>query len=147
MSSGAVEVIAGALDYVSPEKKVPTEQQISQISAALNGDFLLATMQAIYTAQQDEDTEKLDNELRMLSWKLISIGEQYKIKLSQGADSQSIIAMVTELEKGLEQFYLPPNKREQLAVLKNWMLFFKKPLPGLERNAFVQDLPVNLHFK
>jgi len=71
--SGVQKAVDTELEYHSDEKKIPTETQLSQITAALNKTFLLTDIQNLYIAKLDNNTEAIQNAYRAIAWRIKSI--------------------------------------------------------------------------
>lgn len=70
---------------------MPTEKQLSQVTAALNGGFLLTDMQAIYEAKLNSNTEELTNAYRNLAWRLKSLGDAVDVEISVDAGASKLL--------------------------------------------------------
>lgn len=82
MSGEVQQKISSELEYVKDEKKIPTEGQLSQITAALNKSFILSDLQALYHAKQEGDEETIQAAYRTLARRLKAIGDGYGIKVT-----------------------------------------------------------------
>lgn len=136
--------ISQELEYSSSQKKVPSEAQLSQITAALNKGFLLSDMKTLYEAKLSGNNEEVANAYRLLSSRLQSIAQNYEIKLS---NPENLSQATEELIKGLENYHLPPAKINQLTTLKNWVTFFNNFEDKGSWDAFSKQLPKELTFK
>ena len=136
--------ISQELEYPSSQKKVPSEAQLSQITAALNKGFLLSDMKTLYEAKLSGNNEEVANAYRLLSSRLQSIAQNYEIKLS---NPENLSQATDELIKGLENYHLPPAKVGQLTTLKNWITFFNNFETKGNWDAFSKQLPKELMFK
>lgn len=139
--------ISSGLDYQKDEKKVPTEKQLSQITAALNGSFLLADMQLLYQAKQGENPQALEAAYRNIAWRLKSIGDTYKLQIELAQNEAGLLKELAALQKGLNAYHLPPQKMEQLKVLENWIKVFQAGIGDEDWNSYRTALPQNLQFK
>ncbi len=74
--------ISQELEYQTDQKKVPTEAQLSQITAALNKGFLLSDMKALYEAKLSGDNGKISNAYRLIASRIGSIAQAYEIKIT-----------------------------------------------------------------
>lgn len=72
--------ISQEIEYQTDQKKVPTEAQLSQITAALNKGFLLSDMKALYEAKLSGDNGKVSNAYRLIASRIGSIAQAYEIK-------------------------------------------------------------------
>lgn len=139
-----VNAINTSLDYQSDEKYIPTEDQLSQISAALNGKFLLNDMSQLYTAKLNLDESTLTQISYLLESKLKNIAKIYTISLP--SENMSLIQLIDEVIKGLNNYHLPPSKITQLKTLKNWLIFLvDQPLEDWD--SFKTQLPRHLIFQ
>ena len=136
--------ISQELEYPSSQKKVPSEAQLSQITAALNKGFLLSDMKTLYEAKLSGNNEEVANAYRLLSSRLQSIAQNYEIKLS---NPENLSQATDELIKGLDNYHLPPAKVGQLTTLKNWITFFNNFESKGNWDAFSKQLPKELMFK
>jgi hypothetical protein len=136
--------ISQELEYPSSQKKVPSEAQLSQITAALNKGFLLSDMKTLYEAKLSGNNEEAANAYRLLSSRLQSIAQNYEIKLS---NPENLSQATDELIKGLDNYHLPPAKVGQLTTLKNWITFFNNFEDKGNWDAFSKQLPKELMFK
>ena len=136
--------ISQELEYSSSQKKVPSEAQLSQITAALNKGFLLSDMKTLYEAKLSGNNEEVANAYRLLSSRLQSIAQNYEIKLS---NPENLSQATKELIKGLDNYHLPPAKVGQLTTLKNWITFFDNFESKGNWDEFSKQLPKELMFK
>ena len=136
--------ISQELEYPSSQKKVPSEAQLSQITAALNKGFLLSDMKTLYEAKLSGNNEEVANAYRLLSSRLQSIAQNYEIKLS---NPENLSQATDELIKELDNYHLPPAKVGQLTTLKNWITFFNNFESKGNWDAFSKQLPKELMFK
>lgn len=139
--------ISSGLDHQKDSKKVPTEKQLSQITAALNGSFLLADMQLLYQAKQGENPQALEAAYRNIAWRLKSIGDTYKLEIELAQNEAGLLKELASLQKGLNAYHLPPQKMQQLKVLENWIKVFQAGIGDEEWNSYRTALPQNLKFK
>lgn len=145
--SGLQETVDSELAYRSDEKKVPTETQLGQITAALNKAFLLSDIQDLYIAKQENDIEAIHNAYRTLSWRVKSIGDSYNINIEISITPDIIISELQKLKKGLEEYHLPPAKLQQLDVMKNRLIHMQSFVPAESWTDYKQHIPVHLQFK
>ena len=136
--------ISQEIEYQTDQKKVPTEAQLSQITAALNKGFLLSDMKTLYEAKLSGNNEEVANAYRLLSSRLQSIAQNYEIKLS---NPENLSQTTDELIKGLDNYHLPPAKVGQLTTLKNWITFFNNFESKGNWDEFSKQLPKELMFR
>ena len=145
--SGVQKTVDTNLAYQSDEKKIPTEAQLSQITAALNKTFLLTDIQNLYTAKLENNTEAIQSAYRIIAWRIKSIGDSYSIEIKVDTNPETLIAEIQKLQKGLEAYHLPPSKNQQIEVIKNWLIHLKSFTPDQPREEYKQHLSKNLQFK
>lgn len=139
--------ISQEIEYQTDQKKVPTEAQLSQITAALNKGFLLSDMRALYEAKLSGDDGKVSNAYRLITSRIGSIAQAYEIKITAWSEQNQLLSMIDEVKKGLENYHLPPAKIGQLTTLKNWITFFNNFEDKGSWDAFSKQLPKELMFK
>ena len=139
--------ISQEIEYQTDQKKVPTEAQLSQITAALNKGFLLSDMKALYEAKLSGDDGKVSNAYRLIASRIGSIAQTYEIKTTAWSEPNQLLSMIDEVKKGLENYHLPPAKIGQLTTLKNWITFFNNFEDKGSWDAFSKQLPKELMFK
>lgn len=147
VSSGLVSLISSELAYENDDKKIPTENQLSQITAALNASFLLDDIELIYQAKLLWDDQKLESAYKNIAWRIKSVGDTYAIELAKEIPQESLLAELSKLEKGLDVYHLPPAKIQQLSILRNWIKHFQHFTPTQEREVYKKELPKELRFK
>ena len=148
VSSGNQESITSDLAYQSDEKSIPTETQLSQITAALNPNFILWDIQLLYTAKLGENSEAIQGAYRTLLWRLKSIGDAYSIQIKTDTPTSSnFLSELKKLQQGLSKYHLPPAKIQQLEVLKNWAIHLQNLVPTEDWEVYKKTLPANLQFK
>ncbi|RAL56767.1 hypothetical protein BSK20_00645 [SR1 bacterium human oral taxon HOT-345] len=148
VSSGNQESITSDLAYQSDEKSIPTETQLSQITAALNPNFILGDIQLLYTAKLGENSEAIQGAYRTLLWRLKSIGDAYSIQIKTDTPTSSnFLSELKKLQQGLNKYHLPPAKIQQLEVLKNWAIHLQNLVPTEDWEVYKKTLPANLQFK
>ncbi|MFC2696206.1 MAG: hypothetical protein ACFN4U_04145 [Candidatus Absconditicoccaceae bacterium] len=148
VSSGNQESITSDLAYQSDEKSIPTETQLSQITAALNPNFILGDIQLLYTAKLGENSEAIQGAYRTLLWRLKSIGDAYSIQIKTDTPTSSnFLSELKKLQQGLNKYHLPPAKVQQLEVLKNWAIHLQNLVPTEDWEVYKKTLPANLQFK
>lgn len=147
LASGQQEEIASAFAYQADQKKIPTEKQLSQITAALNAGFLFSDMQAIYQAKLDDDAEALANAYRNLGWRLKSLGDSVEVVIDINASSSKFIPQLEKIQSGFQNYHFPSSKIQQLDILKNWLKLFEALAPKEDWESYKTSLPANLKFK
>ncbi len=148
LASGQQEEIASAFAYQADQKKVPTEKQLSQITAALNAGFLLSDMEAIYQAKLDADSEALASAYRNLGWRLKSLGDTLEVEIDvNGASASKLLSQLEKLQRGFQNYHFPTSKVQQLDILKNWLKHFESFSPREDWESYKTSLPANLKFK
>ena len=147
LASGQQEEIASAFAYQADQKKIPTEKQLSQITAALNAGFLFSDMQAIYQAKLDDDAEALANAYRNLGWRLKSLGDSVEVIIDINASSSRFIPQLEKIQSGFQNYHFPSSKIQQLDILKNWLKLFEALAPKEDWESYKTSLPANLKFK
>lgn len=135
------------LDYQSDKKLIPSEDQLSQISAALNKQFLLSDISQLFLALKEKKPELKQKSYLILSEKVKSIGRSYNIILHEGNSSIEVKNNIDQLIKGLTNYHLPPNKLNQLSILKNWINYLEKDQNlTQEWETLIEQLPQHLKF-
>lgn len=147
LASGQQEEIASAFAYQADQKKIPTEKQLSQITAALNAGFLFSDMQAIYQAKLDDDAEALANAYRNLGWRLKSLGDSVEVVIDINTSSSKFIPQLEKIQSGFQNYHFPSSKIQQLDILKNWLKLFEALAPKEDWESYKTSLPANLKFK
>ena len=147
LASGQQEEIASAFTYQADQKKIPTEKQLSQITAALNAGFLFSDMQAIYQAKLDDDAEALANAYRNLGWRLKSLGDSVEVIIDINGSSSRFIPQLEKIQSGFQNYHFPSSKIQQLDILKNWLKLFESLAPKEDWESYKTSLPANLKFK
>lgn len=135
------------LDYQSDKKLIPSEDQLSQISAALNKQFLLSDLSQLFLALKEKKPELKQKSYLILSEKVKSIGRSYNIILHEENSSIEVKNNIDQLIKGLTNYHLPPNKLNQLSILKNWINYLEKDQNlTQEWETLIEQLPQHLKF-
>lgn len=118
LSSEEINTINQQIATSNDGKKIPSETQLSHITAALNSKFLLDDLQQLFLAKKNGNLTDIQAINQRFEAKIRSIAERYEIKIGS---SLALPEQITELLKGLEAFHLPPSKIHQLKTLKNWL--------------------------
>lgn len=145
-SSWIQKAINTELSYQSDQRQVPTEKQLSQITAALNKRFLLSDIEAFYTAKLEKNEEALQGVYTSIAWRIKSIWDSYDIAIKIVTTPKELIRELESLQKGLDAYHLPPQKLHQLEVIHNWLLHMQDFVPTESRELYEQHLPDPLHF-
>ena len=142
------EVNTGIISSISNtpwEKKIPTESQLSHISAALNGNFLANEIETLYIALYTNNTTQSQLSYQQLNSKLQSIAQNFSLTIPNGNNAGELSQSITSLISWLNTYHLPPTKITQLKKLRNWLNRLKnQPTEDLE--TFKSHLPANLKF-
>lgn len=147
LASGQQEEIASAFAYQADQKKVPTEKQLSQITAALNAGFLLSDMEAIYQAKLDADSEALASAYRNLGWRLKSLGDVVGVEIDVNGSAPQLLSQLEKIQSGFQNYHFPSSKVQQLDILKNWLKHFESFSPREDWESYKNSLPSSLKFK
>lgn len=142
------EVNTGIISTISAnhsEKKIPTEAQLSQVSAAVNGSFLIDEVKVLYTALYLNDTTQSQVSYQQLNSKLQTIAQNFDLKIANGNNASELSQSITSLISWLNNYHLPPTKITQLKKLKNRLNKLKNQ-PTEDWETFNTHLPANLKF-
>lgn len=128
ISSEQTQKAQEALNYLGDSKKIPTEDQLSTISAALNPGFLYDEMKEIYSAHYlDLGGAVQTAVLQKFSSKLLWIAKTFGVEL--WSFKLSFVEMERALEilsTGLDAYHLPPSKTDQIDLLIQWFQLFQQ---------------------
>jgi len=94
------EVNTGIISTINAnhsEKKIPTEAQLSQISAAVNGSFLIDEIKTLYTALYLSDTSQSQVSYQQLNSKLQTIAQNFDLKVANGNNASELSQSMTSL--------------------------------------------------
>lgn len=138
--------IIATLSNAQSEKKVPTEAQLSHISAALNGSFLTDEISTLYTALYTSDSVQTQRSYELINQKLQTIGQNFAISVTKGDSAWELAESVSNLISGLNTYHLPPAKMTQLKKLRNWLNKLKNQ-PTESWESLRGHLPAHLQFK
>lgn len=139
--------IMEAISYEEDDVKVPTEAQLSKITAALNKWFLLSDMESLYNAKYDGDNDAIAAAYRNLSQRIKSVWEACNVSVAIETSPSRILAQIDQVQAGLANYYFPPARAEQLQVIRNWIQTMEKLVPSESWEIYVTHLPSNLIFK
>lgn len=142
------EVNTGIISTINAnhsEKKIPTEGQLSHISAAVNGNFLTDEIKTLYVALYLSDTSQSQLSYQQLNSKLQTIAKNFDLKIANGNNASELSQSVTSLISWLNNYHLPPSKITQLKKLKNRLNKLKNQ-PTEDWETFNTHLPANLKF-
>ena len=140
------ESITNDLSYSADEKIIPTEAQLSQVTAALNSSFLLWDVKALYLAKQSWDSAAITNAYKTILWRVKAVGDACNISIAMDATASSILAQIDKAEAGMNNYYFPPTKKNQLKTLKNWISYINENELNQSWEEFSSQLPWNLKF-
>ena len=140
------ESITSDLSYNTDEKLIPTETQLSQITAALNSSFLLWDVKSLYLAKQSWDSAAITSAYRTILWRVKAVGDACWITVSLDANASSILAQIAKVEEGMDKYHFPPTKKNQLITLKNWISYIEGNSLSQNWDEFSTQLPGNLKF-
>ncbi len=104
-------------------------------------------MQLLYEAKQSADPSALEASYRNLAWRLKSIADMYNLQLSLAQNEAELLTQLAILQKGLADYHLPPQKIEQLKILKNWLKMFQAGVGEQDWTSYSAQLPDQLQFK
>lgn len=140
------ESIKSDLSYNVDEKIIPTEAQLSQITAALNSSFLLWDVKELYLAKQASNSEAITNAYRTILWRVKAVGDACNITVSLDATSSSVLAQIDKVVQGMDKYHFPPTKEKQIKTLKNWISYIEWNTLNQSWEEFSAQLPSNLKF-
>ena len=140
------ESINNDLSYSSDEKIIPTENQLSQITAALNSSFLLWDVKNLYLAKQSWDTAAVTAAYRTILWRVKAVWDACEVAISLDATSNSILTQIDKVTEWMNKYHFPPTKKNQLVTLKNWINYVEGNDLSQNWDEFVTQLPWNLKF-
>lgn len=136
--------LVASLDYQTDQKKVPSEEQISQLTAALNKQFLLSDISMWYDAHYSQNQDIINSSTFLILSRLQSIADRYE--LPSISTTLSVEQAIDQLLKGLEGYHIPPSKLQQLKTLKERALFLNKNSLDTDWENFKTQLPWQLIF-
>lgn len=138
--------VSSDLAYSADEKIVPTENQLSQITAALNSSFLLWDVKELYLAKQSWSADKVAAAYRNILWRIKAVGDVCDVKVALEATPDSIITQIDSVIHGMEKYHFPPAKEAQLTTLKSWISYIESNSLPQSREDFEAQLPEYLKF-
>ncbi|MDO4713270.1 MAG: hypothetical protein Q4B28_01025 [bacterium] len=134
-----------SLDYQTDQKKVPSEEQISQLTAALNSHFLLSDIALWYQAYYEQNPDQIKDVAFLLISRLQSIADRYQ--LASISSNLSVEQAIDQLLKGLEGYHIPPSKLQQLRTLSERSRFLSITTLDQPWESFKAQLPAQLRFQ
>ena len=140
------ESINNDLSYNTDEKIIPTENQLSQITAALNSSFLLWDVKNLYLAKQIWDTEAITAAYRTILWRVKAVWDACEVSVSLNATASSILTQIDNVIEWMNKYHFPPTKKNQLVTLKNWINYIEGNDLSQNWDEFASQLPWNLKF-
>ena len=140
------ESINNDLSYSTDDKIIPTENQLSQITAALNSSFLLWDVKNLYLAKQNWDSAAITSAYRTILWRVKAVGDACEVSVSLDATASSILSQIDKVAEGMNKYHFPPTKKNQLSTLKNWISYVEGNSLDQDWDEFVGQLPGNLKF-
>ena len=140
------ESINSDLSYSTDEKIIPTENQLSQITAALNSSFLLWDVKELYIAKHSWDSSAITAAYRTILWRVKAVWDACWVTVSLDASASSILAQIAKVEEGMDKYHFPPTKKNQLITLKNWISYIEGNTLSQNWEEFSAQLPGNLKF-
>lgn len=118
---------------------MPSEEQISQLTAALNKQFLLSDISMWYDAHYSQNQDIINSSTFLILSRLQSIADRYE--LPSISTTLSVEQAIDQLLKGLEGYHIPPSKLQQLKTLKERALFLNKNILDTDWENFKTQLP------
>ena len=141
------ENISSDLAYNADEKVVPTENQLSQITAALNSSFLMWDVKELYLAKESWDSNKIASAYRNILWRVKAVADVCNVDISLDPSAKSVLTQIDLVVNWMKHYYFPPTKETQLNTLKNWINYIENTPIAESREIFESQLPSNLRFK
>ena len=140
------ENISNDLAYNADEKIVPTENQLSQITAALNSSFLMWDVKDLYLAKESWDSNKIASAYRNILWRVKAVADVCNVNISLDPSAKSVLAQIDLVINWMKHYHFPPTKETQLNTLKNWINYVENTPITESREIFESQLPSNLRF-
>ena len=133
-----------ALNYLGDNKKIPTEDQLSTISAALNPGFLYDEMREIYSAYHlDLGSAVQTAVLQKFSSKLLWIAKTFGVEIwTINLSFAEMERALQTLSTGLDAYHLPPSKTDQIDLLVQWFHLFQQEDFAQSREDFSSARPL-----
>ena len=141
VNSGIIATISDA----QSRKKVPTEAQLSHISAALSSSFLADEVKVLYVALYSQDAAQVERSYVRFNSKIQAIAQNFALPVPTGKTASELSQSAESLLSGLNSYHIPPTKMVQLRKLRNWFNKLKTQ-PTESWEDFSQHIPTNLKF-
>ena len=137
--------IIATISDTQSSKKVPTEAQMSHISAALSSSFLADEVKVLYVALYSQDTAQVERSYVRFNSKIQAIAQNFALPVPTGKTASELSQSAASLLSGLNSYHIPPTKMVQLRKLRNWFNKLKTQ-PTESWEDFSQHIPTNLKF-
>ena len=137
--------IIATISDTQSNKKVPTEAQMSHISAALSSSFLADEVKILYGALYSQDAAQVERSYMRFNSKIQAIAHNFALPVPTGKTASELSQSAESLLSGLNSYHIPPTKMVQLRKLRNWFNKLKAQ-PTESWEDFSQHIPTNLKF-
>lgn len=137
--------IIATISDTQSNKKVPTEAQMSHISAALSSSFLADEVKVLYVALYSQDAAQVERSYVRFNSKIQAIAQNFALPVPTGKTASELSQSAESLLSGLNSYHIPPAKMVQLRKLRNWFNKLKTQ-PTESWEDFSQHIPTNLKF-
>ena len=137
--------IIATISDTQSNKKVPTEAQMSHISAALSSSFLADEVKVLYGALYSQDAAQVERSYMRFNSKIQAIAYNFALPVPTGKTASELSQSAESLLSGLNSYHIPPTKMVQLRKLRNWFNKLKTQ-PTESWEDFSQHIPTNLKF-
>ena len=137
--------IIATISDTQSNKKVPTEAQMSHISAALSSSFLADEVKVLYGALYSQDAAQVERSYMRFNSKIQAIAHNFALPVPTGKTASELSQSAESLLSGLNSYHIPPTKMVQLRKLRNWFNKLKTQ-PTESWEDFSQHIPTNLKF-
>ena len=137
--------IIATISDTQSNKKVPTEAQMSHISAALSSSFLADEVKVLYVALYSQDATQVERSYMRFNSKIQAIAQNFALPVPTGKTASELSQSAESLLSGLNSYHIPPTKMVQLRKLRNWFNKLKTQ-PTESWEDFSQHIPTNLKF-
>ena len=137
--------IIATISDTQSSKKVPTEAQMSHISAALSSSFLADEVKVLYVALYSQDAAQVERSYVRFNSKIQAIAQNFTLPVPTGKTASELSQSAESLLSGLNSYHIPPTKMVQLKKLRNWFNKLKTQ-PTESWEDFSQHIPTNLKF-
>ena len=137
--------IIATISDTQSNKKVPTEAQMSHISAALSSSFLADEVKVLYGALYSQDAAQVERSYMRFNSKIQAIAHNFALPVPTGKTASELSQSAESLLSGLNSYHIPPAKMVQLRKLRNWFNKLKTQ-PTESWEDFSQHIPTNLKF-